>query len=156
MAEKQRLTQAQREYLRQKLLTGLRIDELEESRKRLARTCKHPDRVQEPWIYSGCAVGWKCRICHKHLATILSGPSSYRHVDEETAVLITYCKHPSFAVVDYTWEHDNGYGKQSMVTGERCMICRSEKHWKSSSNWMSHAEQERQAKLRRENSDGNY
>lgn len=24
---------------------------------------------------------------------------------------------------DYRWEHDNGYGRQSMHTGKRCVFC---------------------------------
>jgi hypothetical protein len=24
---------------------------------------------------------------------------------------------------DYRWEHDNGYGRQSMTTGKRCVFC---------------------------------
>lgn len=24
---------------------------------------------------------------------------------------------------DYKWEHDNGYGRQTMITGKRCVFC---------------------------------
>ncbi len=142
-AIKRRLTKAQREYVEQKASVEYAQRVLEERRKDLAKTCEHPDEMQEPWIYNESAVGWKCQICLKYNATILGGSPSYRQLDEATAILITYCPHPSFAVIDYEWEHDNGYGVQSKVVGERCMICRSKKHWRGSSLWVSYANQER-------------
>ena len=30
---------------------------------------------------------------------------------------------------EYKWETDNGYGKQSIVTGIRCKYCHAEKSW---------------------------
>lgn len=40
------------------------------------------------------------------------------------------CDHPF--VEDYQWEHDNGYGRQSMVTGKRCKLCHATNNWGSS------------------------
>lgn len=31
---------------------------------------------------------------------------------------------------DYKWEHDNGYGRQTMITGERCLSCDARNAWK--------------------------
>lgn len=31
------------------------------------------------------------------------------------------CDHPK--TEDYIWEHDNGYGRQSMTKGKRCTYC---------------------------------
>ncbi len=45
--------------------------------------------------------------------------------------LVDGCDHPPEFVVDYRWEHDNGYGKQSWVTGKRCEICESTNNWGS-------------------------
>lgn len=53
------------------------------------------------------------------------------------------CKHPSSAVYEFDWEHDNGYGRQTMMKGERCLICRAEKRWKSSTLWTTEEERKR-------------
>jgi hypothetical protein len=39
------------------------------------------------------------------------------------------CDHP--IVVDYQWEHDNGYGRQKMITGEQCTLCGAKRPWKA-------------------------
>ena len=31
------------------------------------------------------------------------------------------CDHSK--VADYPWEHDSGYGKQTIITGKRCLHC---------------------------------
>lgn len=36
---------------------------------------------------------------------------------------------------DYEWEHDNGYGRQSRVTGERCVVCMMHRAWKGHGLW---------------------
>lgn len=53
------------------------------------------------------------------------------------------CQHPVEAREDYRWEHDNGYGRQSWVTGERCTICRHQRSWKGSSTWWDPSRQNR-------------
>lgn len=45
------------------------------------------------------------------------------------------CTHPMESQFDFQWEHDNGYGRQTMVTGVYCKLCLAEKHWKTSSLW---------------------
>lgn len=49
------------------------------------------------------------------------------------------CSHPVEFVRSYRWEHDNGYGRQSAMTGKICDICRSKDLWgtgfKSTSTW---------------------
>jgi hypothetical protein len=59
------------------------------------------------------------------------------------AELAKTCEHPSSVVTDFTWEHDNGYGRQSMVTGQRCTVCRAEKRWKNHGSWTT--EEQRRA-----------
>jgi hypothetical protein len=43
--------------------------------------------------------------------------------------LALVCEHPSDMVVDYTWEHDDGYGRQTMITGKQCVVCFAKDHW---------------------------
>ena len=43
------------------------------------------------------------------------------------------CVHPN--PENWKWEHDNGYGKQTMIDGLRCKYCGAEKRWLSSSYW---------------------
>lgn len=45
------------------------------------------------------------------------------------AQLSKNCKHPAEFVTTYRWEHDNGYGRQSMHTGYLCTICRARDPW---------------------------
>jgi hypothetical protein len=45
------------------------------------------------------------------------------------------CAHPLEHRLDITWTHDNGYGRQSKVTGERCQLCRQYRAWKDVSQW---------------------
>jgi hypothetical protein len=49
------------------------------------------------------------------------------------------CTHPN--PTTWTWEHDNGYGKQSKVEGQRCGLCGAIKHWASSSLWLTREDQ---------------
>jgi hypothetical protein len=36
------------------------------------------------------------------------------------------CTHPKKHLETFRWEHDNGYGRQSMHEGLRCVLCRAE------------------------------
>ncbi len=38
---------------------------------------------------------------------------------------------------EYSWEHDNGYGRQKMLHGLRCKLCRKVQHWGSGTPWSS-------------------
>lgn len=51
------------------------------------------------------------------------------------AELVPICDHPSEYVREYRWEHDNGYGRQTIINGKRCSICSAIKHWPSSNRW---------------------
>lgn len=149
------LTQAQREYIKAlKLEKERALNEaflLEVRRLRLAKTCKHPLELQDRWTYNGCLVWNRCKICLKvRPDVIVCGDVDYGTEKDIKDIMISFCRHQAAAVSEYKWESDNGYGRQSMQTGERCSICRAEKHWKNSSSWMSYAEQERQAAFRRE------
>ena len=31
---------------------------------------------------------------------------------------------------EYRWEHDNGYGRQTYISGVRCTLCGSIDHWR--------------------------
>ena len=37
--------------------------------------------------------------------------------------------------MDWQWEHDNGYGRQTMIDGKRCGICGATKNWVSDTYW---------------------
>ena len=37
------------------------------------------------------------------------------------------CDHPTAYVTDWNYEHDNGYGRQTMIPAKFCTICRAEK-----------------------------
>lgn len=39
------------------------------------------------------------------------------------------CDHPADFVVDFEWEHDNGYGRQHMRRGKLCQICFKQDRW---------------------------
>lgn len=51
------------------------------------------------------------------------------------ALLAAGCTHPVAYLVDYQWEHDNGYGRQKWITGQRCRLCGAHQSWKGSSGW---------------------
>ena len=38
---------------------------------------------------------------------------------------------------DFRWEHDDGYGRQSMHTGKHCVICDKKNRWPSISQYWS-------------------
>lgn len=46
--------------------------------------------------------------------------------------LVAICPHPDDEVRDYTWHH--GYGKY--VTGDHCDICRAQRSFKGSGEWV--------------------
>lgn len=58
-----------------------------------------------------------------------------RRFEEAHAAAVEVCEHPESYRVDCTWEHDNGYGRQTMVTGSRCNLCGAKQSWKGSSGW---------------------
>lgn len=39
------------------------------------------------------------------------------------------CNHPEEFVQPYTWEHDNGYGRQTKHDGRQCHICWKVNRW---------------------------
>lgn len=45
------------------------------------------------------------------------------------------CRHPVEHRHDFQWEHDNGYGRQTMITGVYCRLCKAEQHWKGHGLW---------------------
>lgn len=45
------------------------------------------------------------------------------------------CTHPLEHRRDIPWTHDNGYGRQSTVTGEKCQLCGLYRAWKNMSLW---------------------
>jgi hypothetical protein len=45
------------------------------------------------------------------------------------------CTHPIEYRLDIPWTHDNGYGRQSTVTGEKCQLCAQYRAWKGMSQW---------------------
>jgi hypothetical protein len=49
-----------------------------------------------------------------------------RRLSVETVFLrqglrVVGCNHP--VTEDYKWEHDNGYGRQTTISGKRCVHC---------------------------------
>lgn len=52
-----------------------------------------------------------------------------REIAKARAKLAKACTHPEEFVTNYRWEHDNGYGRQSMHTGRICGICLKRDPW---------------------------
>lgn len=50
-------------------------------------------------------------------------------LDAARSALAKDCDHPMRYVDDYSWEHDNGYGRQTMRTGKLCGICHAVKYY---------------------------
>lgn len=46
------------------------------------------------------------------------------------------CPHPEPYHKSYLWEHDDGYGRQRMVSGIRCDLCGATRPWASMSHWV--------------------
>ena len=55
--------------------------------------------------------------------------------------LVENCTHPAEFVVEYVWEHDNGYGRQARKKGVRCTICDARCSWPGSSMLWSRSHQ---------------
>lgn len=57
-------------------------------------------------------------------------------VAKARAKLVENCTHPAEFVVEYDWEHDNGYGRQAWKKGVRCTICDARCSWPGmSTSW---------------------
>jgi hypothetical protein len=52
---------------------------------------------------------------------------------EARRAILEYCPHPPERRTTYRWEHDNGYGRQSIHTGEQCGLCMARNRWPGSS-----------------------
>lgn len=46
-------------------------------------------------------------------------------VERLRQLLACGCAHPEKYQAEYRWEHDNGYGRQTMIMGKRCSLCRA-------------------------------
>jgi hypothetical protein len=46
------------------------------------------------------------------------------------------CKHPEGRLESFSWEHDNGYGRQTERTGKRCRDCGRLCHWHPHGSWI--------------------
>lgn len=49
-------------------------------------------------------------------------------ITDTVAQLQGICDHPH--TTDYVWEHDNGYGRQTQISGLRCRFCGWVDLWK--------------------------
>jgi len=56
-------------------------------------------------------------------------------IKETRKALRPVCVHPPGHREEFTWEHDDGYGRQSQVTGEVCKLCGMKRRFTSSSFW---------------------
>ena len=54
-------------------------------------------------------------------------------IDDLRAALGKKCTHSQ--TFDFYWEHDNGYGRQTMIKGVECRLCHAQKRWKDMSDW---------------------
>lgn len=45
------------------------------------------------------------------------------------------CNHPDAHVEEYRWESDNGYGRQTQMTGRFCTLCRARKYYTLGGSW---------------------
>lgn len=76
---------------------------------------------------------------------VVDALANYRKVDFEFSMKIAEararlyavgCTHPKSHRRDYTWEHDNGYGRQKLIIGEQCNLCFAKRSWKNmKSRW---------------------
>ncbi len=48
------------------------------------------------------------------------------------------CSHKH--VRPWNWEHDNGYGGQTTIAGEQCIICYKRRGWAGAGPWYSDEE----------------
>lgn len=58
-----------------------------------------------------------------------------RELEHVRRRLARTCTHPEELHVPFSWEHDDGYGRQTLVEGVRCSLCGARKHWRNSSYW---------------------
>lgn len=71
---------------------------------------------------------------------LLEAIDEYDNICKKYAVVIDLlrhnlinCKHTR--TIPFTWEYDNGYGIQKMITGILCIACKYKKHWPEAFNW---------------------
>lgn len=57
-----------------------------------------------------------------------------KELKEARLVLGNFCSHPKEYVKEYNWEHDNGYGMQTMQQGLHCKLCGRKNPW-STMSW---------------------
>lgn len=60
---------------------------------------------------------------------------AYARLGEARKQLGDSCTHPDEHVTTYTWEHDNGYGRQTKMQGLMCQLCMKRKSWKTMGGW---------------------
>ena len=76
--------------------------------------------------------GWPRSLCR---ACLFVYEAAHLAIQREHAEMVAMaraelrkdCSHER--VVEYQWEHDNGYGRQSQCTGQRCTICDRKWPW---------------------------
>lgn len=59
----------------------------------------------------------------RYKRALVSAHKANQRVSALRQELAADCQHPPEFVVEYRWEHDNGYGSQSMCTGRTCQVC---------------------------------
>lgn len=62
---------------------------------------------------------------------IIQTETEIRHLHDRLGFLrsglLEICDHSQ--TESYVWEHDNGYGRQTMITGKRCVFCLKVDRW---------------------------
>ena len=140
---KVRVTPTQQKYLRLVERGQALLNEAERLRATSAKNCKHPNEFSKVLFFDRFAIGDWCTFCKQ--ARYIDGQWGPQAVMEAEAK--RRCTHPKAFLSDYTWEHDNGYGRQSQVVGELCGFCSAKKSWKNMGTWTT-AEQQRRNRER--------
>lgn len=71
----------------------------------------------------------------RYADAVARAASAYKEAETLRNLLKDGCAHPAEFVEEYKWEHDNGYGRQTMITGKRCKLCFATNNW-GSKHWV--------------------
>ena len=59
--------------------------------------------------------------------------SYVERINKLRAEIAAKCSHST--TMSYTWEHDDGYGRQKMCEGRRCILCLKISYWEPYNIW---------------------
>jgi hypothetical protein len=128
VSKKRNLTKAQRSYKKLVEEAAASAEAASQLQEKYAPTCKHPHDLLHPYKFEGVEIGVRCDFCGLYGVSD-DGPWTFR--DDFLDAVKKSCKHPIAFIREFTWEHDNGYGRQKRLTGKECSLCRCRNYWDS-------------------------